>query len=331
MEKDEGGIAAVVAPVAGKITGRLNPFAFPSDTDFRFWLLIVSVVSASLSVYESLLRDWILPAHLLGIDGNLRLNCFEVIDTQIGACLHQNRTILLPWLLGGTLATLGLAFALYWIHPALKLSRGRLLLLQGADTAEICRCLSGLRTEAGLNHPPVFVWNPLNSARTGLAFGRLGRHYVALSGGLVTTFYTDPSSFRAVVLHELAHLRNGDVDKTYLTISIWRSFVGTALLPFAASRWHAPLNESLALGWRVVALTLIVFTMRNAILRTREFYADLRASVWEGPSGALARVLSQLPEDGRNRWFGWWTVHPRPSERCRTLSDDTTLFRMHIW
>ncbi len=53
--------------------------------------------------------------------------------------------------------------------------------------------------------------------------------------------------------------------------------------------------------------------------------------MWEGPSGALARVLSQLPEDGRNRWFGWWTVHPRPSERCRTLSDDTSLFRMHIW
>ena len=245
--------------------------------------------------------------------------------------MRQNRTILLPWLLGGTLATLGLAFALYWTRPGWKLARGHLVPLRSADTADVCRCLTELCAQAGLKYPPIFVWNPLNPARTGLAFGRIGRYYVALSGGLVTTFYTDPDAFRAVVLHELAHLRNGDVDKTYWTISIWQSFVVTALLPFAASRWHTPLKESLALGWRVVALTLIVFTMRNAILRTREFYADVRASVWEGSGGALARVLSRLPDPGTNRWLAWLTVHPAPADRCHTLADDASLFRMHFW
>jgi hypothetical protein len=39
---------------------------------------------------------------------------------------------------------------------------------------------------------------------------------VALGGGLVTQFYSDRPRFRAVVLHELAHLRNADVDKIYL-------------------------------------------------------------------------------------------------------------------
>lgn len=82
-----------VVSTAGASAGRLNPFAFPSDTDFRFWLLIVSVVSASLSVHESLLRDWLLPAHLFGLSGNLRLTCFEVIDAQIAdVCVRTERS-----------------------------------------------------------------------------------------------------------------------------------------------------------------------------------------------------------------------------------------------
>jgi len=76
---------------------------------------------------------------------------------------------------------------------------------------------------------------PLNPAKTGLAFGRVRRRYIALSGGLMTQFYTDQPAFRAVLLHELAHLRNGDVDKTYLTLAIWRAFVAGALIPFALS------------------------------------------------------------------------------------------------
>ena len=51
----------------------------------------------------------------------------------------------------------------------------------------------------------------------------------------MTQFYTDQPAFRAVLLHELAHLRNGDVDKTYLTLAIWRAFVAGALIPFALS------------------------------------------------------------------------------------------------
>src|SRR5262249_56113988 len=72
-----------------------------------------------------------------------------------------------------------------------------------------------------------------NMACTGLAFGLPGRRFVAISGGLATKLWTDPGVFRAVVLHELAHLRNGDVDKTYATVAVWWSFVATALLPFA--------------------------------------------------------------------------------------------------
>ena len=90
-----------------------------------------------------------------------------------------------------------------------------------------------------LPDPPAFVWNPL---ATGLpiAFGRRGRYHVALSGSFTTQyFYTDKSAFRAVMLHELAHIKNGDVHKTYLTISLLLAFLVVSVVPsLFVSLWH---------------------------------------------------------------------------------------------
>ena len=44
-----------------------------------------------------------------------------------------------------------------------------------------------------------------------------------------------PEAFRAVVRHELAHIRNRDVDLTYFTISLWHAFLLGAVLPFVVT------------------------------------------------------------------------------------------------
>ena len=41
------------------------------------------------------------------------------------------------------------------------------------------------------------------------------------------------------------------------------------------------------IGWRIVPLAALVYLTGAAILRARELYADVRASVWDGPDGAL--------------------------------------------
>jgi hypothetical protein len=33
---------------------RLNPFVFPAETDFRFWLLVLAVLGTSLFTFEHL-------------------------------------------------------------------------------------------------------------------------------------------------------------------------------------------------------------------------------------------------------------------------------------
>ncbi len=92
--------------------------------------------------------------------------------------------------------------------------------------------LAALAREAELPEEPRWLWNPLDPSPTGLAFGRPGSHSVALMGGLVTRQIADPPAFRSVVRHELAHLRNHDVDLTYATVSLWYAFLLTGVLPF---------------------------------------------------------------------------------------------------
>ena len=196
--------------------------------------------------------------------------------------------------------------------------------------------LANLCHEVGLAKPPVFVLNPLSSGTNGLAFGRLGQYYVVLSGGLVTLFTTDRAAFRAILLHELAHLVNADVNKTYFPVAIWRAFVSVALVPFIVtsliSLIHYP-GTFLLIGneaWRILALSVVVYLTRNAVLRAREIYADVRASTWDGPSGALTRVLASLPRS-RGKWRALIAVHPNPEERFRTVYETHRMFRIGFW
>ena len=137
----------------------------------------------------------------------------------------------------------GLAVLIYWFFPLWKIWRARLVPLPSSEIPEIVAYLTDLCREVGLSRLPTFLWDPLNPAITALAFGRLQRYYVALSGGLVTQFYTDRPAFRAILLHELAHLYNADINKTYFAIATWQAFAVTAVAALSLdvfnSSWRA--------------------------------------------------------------------------------------------
>ena len=60
----------------------------------------------------------------------------------------------------------------------------------------------------------------------------------------------------AIVLHELGHIRNRDIDQTYLAIAIWWAFVVAALLPMAVLLILRQLGPAPSLIWRAVILAL---------------------------------------------------------------------------
>ena len=340
--------SAFVGPgQSGPAKPRLNPFAFPSDTDFRLLILVAAVVGSGLFIY-----NWI----YFGLPNQSRADlvvyqqcqqlanaAFPTNPTASTALFEQCRAPVehrkALWMLGGVGLILILAIALYLLAPQYKVRRQRLTPLTSDDAPDLSAALESLCVRAGLKSKPRFVWDPLNGAAVGLAFGRRGSYYVALTGGLVARFYSDRAAFDAVLLHELGHLRNGDVDKTYLAMSLWQAFVALGLVPLAATVVLAPDPGTAAadvglLGWRVLALAALVYFVRNAVLRSRETYADLRAAMWEGSDGALKRVLGGLPETqrtGLGRWREAFLVHPSRTARQQALTDTRPLFRIGFW
>ena len=135
------------------------------------------------------------------------------------------------WQLGGICAVILVAALFYYAYPAWKLRRRRLQPLSPSELPEVTHEFQSLAETAQLPKPPILVWNPLATALP-VVFGRHGRYYVALSGSFVTQhFYRDRDSFRAIMLHEFAHIRNGDIPKTYLTLSLLLGFLATTLAP----------------------------------------------------------------------------------------------------
>jgi hypothetical protein len=247
------------------------------------------------------------------------------------ACARELNRPLGWWMLAGVGGLLGVTTVIYWVFPVWKVRRGGLVPMESEDAPEVMRTVEGLCSQAGQHPAPLIVWQPLVAVPAALAFGRIGRRYVALTGGLVMQHYTDPAAFRAILLHELAHLRNGDVDKAYFAIAAWHSFLLTAVTPYALSlvlRWQWDWMWVVGVVWHVAALATFVYLMRNAILRARETYADLRASVWEGATGRLDHVLESLPTPRASVWRAVWRVHPDPAERRRALRETARLFEV---
>ena len=208
--------------------------------------------------------------------------------------------------------------------------RKHLTELTGADDADLVRRLEGVRQRAGTG-PVVWLLQPLNARLSAFAFGRPGHRFVAVSGGAAVAAVREPAAFEAVILHELAHIKNRDIDQTYLALAIWRAFVVAALLPLAVVLIVSRvLGEPQLLIWRMAMLALIVYSLRNAILRSREFDADARARQIDRAI-ALDTVLADLPaRTGRRAWHLGWK-HPSGRERVAALADPAPLFRFRFW
>lgn len=279
---------------------RLNPFIFPSDTDFRLVLLIVAVIMAGIFAFNSI-----------------------QLDTGVSKY----------FILVGLTVLLLVAAVIYWLIPSWVIWRRKLSPFAAEDDPKIMSSLKELCREAALAHFPNFLSDPFNPNIGGLAFGRLGRHYVALNGGLLTQFHVNPPQFRAIVRHELAHLKNNDVDKTYFAVAASLAFVLVAFIPLGVSLiddvfFGKDLAFGLNLAWRGIVIAGYVYLALAALLRTREIYADVRASIWDGEAGALREILSK---PARKNWLAFLAFHPDPARRLRSFDEPQRLFRLSYW
>ncbi|MCP9484643.1 MAG: M48 family metalloprotease [Gaiellaceae bacterium MAG52_C11] len=317
---------------------RLNPFVFPSETTFRFGLLVTAVLGASLYVWNWISTVVADPAEEVAefracfvlsplVTGVTDVDEFSAASDAFTACLNAANRDVLWWMLGGTAGLVALTIAFVLAAPRWIERRRRLEPLTEEEAPAVRARLRELVREAGLDEEPRFLWNPLDQTATGLAYGYAGTYSVALTGGLVIRQIADPPAFDAVVRHELAHIRNRDVAITYATVALWYAFLVAAVAPFFLTLLDDGGDGLSNLSWRVVALAALVYGTRNSVLRSREVYADVRASAGEGRRGGLRRVLGSLRKPVGGVFARLRRLHPDPAVRLAALDDTRPLFR----
>ncbi|WP_406406353.1 M48 family metalloprotease [Streptomyces sp. NBC_01643] len=232
---------------------------------------------------------------------------------------------------------------IFYALPLWKARRSRVVSLESVDAdGELRALLAELAATTGVVPMPKMVVAPGAVSSTGaVVFGRTRRPVVCLHGGLLTIRRSDPERFRAVLLHELAHVANRDITLTYATVAMWRSFLAVVLLPyvlwqcywiygFLADGIVPSLDRGMLLAAVMVAL---VYLARSDTLRSREVYADLTAVRWGAdphgwavtaapPGGSVRRALASF--------LDLWRTHPTWGLRQGALADPAPLFRAAV-
>ncbi|MFF0311478.1 M48 family metalloprotease [Streptosporangium sp. NPDC004379] len=314
---------------AGMTAGRVGPFLLPAATTSRFVLLIAVTLSATGFTWDLVAggpSGW--REAYLGCDraaaaaarrlpaGPLAADYLRCVDDVGGGRM-----------LGGVVAMAAvgcLIVALHAVRPRLTIGRQGLVPadpVRHADLHETVRRLAGAE---GLRRVPRILIDANRKLPDGWAFGCYPRYHLRLNIGVLQAGREETrarevavpgeehegvgrGAVESVVLHELAHLRNRDVDLTGLTLAaVWVFPVAVAVPSLLFTLVHAP-GRLLDTGLRMLIATALIAVLAAAVLRSREHYADVRAAAAgggpvtrdRGRTGPLQRLLPMHPDDSR--------------------------------
>ena len=249
----------------------INPFIFPSEITFYFILLISTVFLASFSV---VFRIFYLIAHPPTPLPREFYSILLILSTTF---------ILLPIL----------TFIIYRIrfrNKIAKYEKNRL----NEKYPEISNLISKLCNTLGLQ-TPISLYTESEELDASI-INHKGKVYLLISTGLCRMFKTFPNMVETVLLHELSHLKNGDVVQHQIAESLWRAF---SLITFISALSGIIVYHDLytSLIWLLLVLFFYIiplgsiFYLNNAIQRWREIYADIRTIALHKTRKNLANLL----------------------------------------
>jgi hypothetical protein len=302
----------------------------PSTTLGRFVATVTAVVGTSMFGWQTVLVDADATraraeclAGLRGAPPPVDFRAGTVNEESLAAvqrCVGTLHADIIRQMAIGLAVLAAVTVAVYLAAPWCECRLRGLRRLDRTPGTEALRAdLADLVREAGLRRPPTFVVS--RSARiSGNTFGAGPLRYVRLDLGLVHAHRSAPHLFRAVVLHELAHVRNADIHLTRLTIAQAWAFPLAVLVPVAVNYAGAvPVRDLLDDAWRLAAFALIAQASAWSVLRAREFAADARLARSE--RGAV-RALLRTDRRRADRWArvaSAFRFHPLARARADTL------------
>jgi len=335
---------------------RLNPFAFPAETNVRFTLLVAAALLLAFSLGNSLVAATGLAETPEGFEFSVQpdeLRKFSPEDfANVRRVLGQSFVgLALPG--GLMLGVLVLANAVFRGHPDRIRRRKQLQPLTPDDDAQFFEALQELAAVSGVSPLPSIEVGARSRTLDGQAFGLRKRYALRLGGGLRLLLRKAPHMFRAIVLHELGHIANRDVVRTYFAQALWVAVVILGIIPMlvlisitafqsVADKLAGGLTPDevrrfftlnlptiLILLFQFAATLGVVAAIRASLLRVREVYADWRAAQW-GAEAALSDILRRnTSADESGRWSRLWRLHPSAQERLSYLQDPGDLFRLN--
>ena len=315
---------------------RLNLFAFPTETDALFNLLILSSITLAQFFGNALVvifGDWNTLASVdittRGID----------VTTSFLPFIGLSVTLIL--------AVLGIAYFFYLRHPAeIRKHRG-ISSISEKDQA-IQEQVNELSFQAAIE-PPEIEMPPQGLRGTDAqAFGVGKAQKIGLDGGFRILRKTKPDIFNALLHHELAHFANEDIGRSYFSYALWKSLRWVIVLPFVLGLignfatgffinvFSGDLQAFLGFATQFLfpILTQLSFVLAVAamlwarLLRAREFYADWRAVLW-GSQNGLKNILEEAVETEKPRlYLSLLKFHPNAQDRIDAIEHPENLFKL---
>lgn len=235
--------------------------------------------------------------------------------------MNQAKTVLLltvltgillavGWVFGGTTGIIiAFAFSLvmnagnYWFSNRLALAMAGARQVSEQEEPQLHRIVQDVADMARLPKPKVYVVQ--NDSPNAFATGRNPKHSaVAVTTGIMRIL--DPDEMKAVLSHELGHVRNRDI----LVSTIVATVAGAIMLLAGIARWGLLFgfggfggrrgnNASGIIGlalWLVIIVLapIAALLIRMAISRAREYGADETGAEISGRPLALASALRKL-------------------------------------
>jgi hypothetical protein len=306
---------------------RLHPLSYPPPTAAQSLVLVIALVACGF-----VLGTW---THntFLGEDwGRQMAHCLArpptgdllADQTAYGRCMAAVEGRRALFALGGGLLTLSVGVAVLYAQPG-RIRRGRGLRPLPPALADTGLRIEELAHDAAVPVPRV-LRGP-SSQRDAFTFGVPGRYAVALPPAVAVRPH-HAAQFDPRIRHELAHLAHHDVAFTWLARSVWFGLVPVMLIPVAVSTARGDISAVVDYTARSLVLMLVVRLAGDALLRTREFDADLASAPDADRRAALRTVLAAAPPGRPARGLRALAAqHPTPVARVAVLDDPVLVTR----
>lgn len=318
---------------------RLNPFVYISETDVRFYLLVfIGIIMPSL---WALIFGIVIFFVMAGAEITLFLRLLIVIP------IFSFIPVLIYWD--------------YKRFPQKIIKESKLKEFDKKKYPEHNEYIEKLHGEyLSAEKKPVLMVQPLYPSKSAFTFGTKNHMFIGISGGLIKMFRENINGFKSIFLHEMGHIVNRDVEKTYLANSTWRSLFLTMSIPlgiFLLYELYLTLSifylgirvgydmdyiiSTMNLGKRValyggivlyfVIFLGIIYVLRNQIIRIREFYADAKVLEWEKSPERIVKTLEESGGEQYSRFEILKKFHPNINERIQVLKNNLSLFNPDMW